>query len=321
MTRDRPNRHWASIEEAGILWGMKIMLLIYRALGRLAFRLFLYPVVTYYFFTGGSARRASLDYLRRVGAFFPDSGLSGSLWESYRHFIAFGEGMLEKIAVWLGRIDPQQVDFHNRPLLLRQLEEKRGAMLLGSHIGNLEICRALAHLRGHIHLNILVHTRHAAKFNSMLSKVDHSNKIELIQVTELNPAIAIKLQDKVQQGEFLVVVGDRIPVNSQGRTVTASFLGSPAEFPQGPYLLASLLGCPVYTLFSYPFEGRYHISLEPFAERIELPRQREPRHRDLSAWAGRYAKCLEHHCHKVPLQWFNFFPFWAPALLDGEGRE
>jgi predicted LPLAT superfamily acyltransferase len=305
-----PEIHWAARRETGVLWGMKFMLWVYRRGGRSLFRGFLYPVIGYYFLANRTARKASRQYLRKLGTCFPELGLAGSFADSYRHFLAFGENLLDKIVVWLDQLDPSTIEFHNRQLLVELLERRQGAILLGGHIGNLEICRALADLRGYIRLNILVHTRHAAKFNRLLGSVDHGGTITLIQVGELNPAVAIRLQEKIGAGEFLVLVGDRIPVHSRGRTVPAPFLGAAADFPQGPYLLASLLKCPVYTLFSYPQNGRYHIYLDPFAEAIDIP-HREPRRRQaLAEWAGRFAERLETHCRRAPLQWFNFYPFW-----------
>lgn len=311
--------HWASLQETSFIWGIKILVWIYRLLGRGVFRLLLRPVVSYYFLKGSTARNASREYLRQLGQFFPELGLSGRLWESYRHFLSFGENLLDKIIVWSGSISPEQVDFPNRRLLLELLSQKRGAMLLSGHIGNLEICQAIASLRGHIHLNILVHTRHAEKFNRLLG--GSSATIQLIQVTELNPAIAIELQEKIERGEFLVMVGDRIPVNG-GRTVQARFLGKEAAFPQGPYLLASLLRCPVYTLFCYAEDGRFHVDLESFAESIRIPRTEPQRSQLLESLARRYAERLEKLCRVQPLQWFNFYPYWQQPIetVDGGDR-
>lgn len=199
------------------------------------------------------------------------------------------------------------------------LDQGKGAMLLAAHIGNLEICRALADLRGYIHLNILVHTKHAEKFNRLLGSVERGGaNIELIQVSELNPAVAIRLQDKIQRGEFLVMVGDRIPLTG-GRTVRARFLGEEADFPQGPYLLASLLQCPVYSLLSYPVGGRYHIHLDLFAPSVRVPHRQPQRDLMLRDLAQRFAARLEEHCRIVPLQWFNFYPFWSRNPGEGEG--
>jgi predicted LPLAT superfamily acyltransferase len=302
-------RHWATVEENSLLWGIRALVWVYRLFGRWVFRLFLRPVVSYYFLAGRLAREASRDYLHRLGRFYPELGINGGLWQSYRHFLSFGETLLDKIVVWTGSIDQSQVAFPNRKLLLDLIEQKRGAMLLTGHIGNLEICQAVADMRGQIRLNVLVHTKHAEKFNRLLGSRG-SATIQLIQVTELSPAIAITLQDKIERGEFLVMVGDRIPVQG-GRTVPASFLGEEAEFPQGPYLLASLLRCPVYTLFCLPVEGGFRIQLQLFAEAIRIPRSEPQRRQMLETLARRYAERLEAHCRAAPLQWFNFYPYWS----------
>jgi len=313
------DRHWASLQETSAIWGIRILTWVYRIFGRWAFRLLLRPVVTYYFLGGRTARNASLDYLRRLGQRYPELGLSGGWPESYRHFLSFGETLLDKIIVWTGSITPDQVNFPKRKLLLDLLEQKRGAILLSGHIGNLELCQAIAGMRGHIRLNILVHTKHAEKFNRLLGGSKGSATIQLIQVTELNPAIAIELQNKIERGEFLVLVGDRIPVNGS-RIVQANFLGKNAEFPQGPYLLASLLRCPVYTLFCFNVDGRFQIDLELFAESIRIPRTEPQRLQMLETLAQRYAERLEAHCRATPLQWFNFYPYWSPSTAGETSR-
>lgn len=319
MSSSNPRLHWASLQETSFIWGIRALVWIYRIFGRWAFRLILRPVVSYYFLSGNVARNASRDYLRRLSRYYPELGLNEGWWLSYRHFLSFGETLLDKIIAWMGCIDPNQVDFPNRPLLLDLMAQKSGALILSGHIGNLELCQAIANLRGQVRLNILVHTRHAENFNRLLGASERSATIKLIQVTELNPAIAIDLQEKIDNGEFLVMVGDRIPVQG-GRMVKAKFLGHYAEFPQGPYLLASLLRCPVYTLFCYPTKGRYRVHLEPFADVFRIPRAEPQRQQLLESLAQRYANILEKHCRCEPLQWFNFYPYWG-ASTDNDASD
>ncbi|MGY6276221.1 LpxL/LpxP family acyltransferase [Methylomonas sp. MgM2] len=310
MTAETTPGHWAALEERSLVWGIRVLVWIYRIFGRWAFRLILGPVVSYYFLTGRVAREASLDYLHRLAGYCPELNLKVGWWLSYRHFLSFGETLLDKIIAWMGCIDPNQVDFPNRPVLLKLIEQKRGAMILSGHIGNLELCQAIADMRGLIRLNILVHTRHAEKFNRLLGRgAEGSATIKLIQVTELNPAMAVELQEKIDHGEFLVMVGDRVPVQG-GRTVKAKFLGEGADFPQGPYLLASMLQCPVFTLFCYPTRGRYQVHLESFSGPFRIPRSEPRRTQMLSLMAQCYAVTLEQHCRAEPLQWFNFYPYW-----------
>jgi len=312
MNQPEESRHWASLEETSLIWGIKIMVWIYRIFGRRVFRLILRPVVSYYFLTGRIARHASMDYLRRLSRSFPELKLGYGWWDSYQHFLSFGETLLDKIVVWMGLIDASKIDFPDRQLLLDLIAQKRGAMLLSGHIGNLEICQAFTNLSGNIQLNILTHTKHAEKFNSLLGSNQGSSKIRLIQVSDINPAVAIDLLDKIESGEFIVMVGDRIPIEGS-RTISAKFLGQAADFPQGPYLLATLLRCPVFTLFCYPSHGRFKMHLQPFADSIRIPRTEPQRQQMLESLVRRYAEQLEKHCRAEPLQWFNFYPFWKPS--------
>lgn len=318
MSDARSARHWAGMEETSLIWGIKALVWVYRIFGRWAFRLFLAPVVSYYFLAGTQARNASMEYLRHLQQHAPDLQIGHGWWASYRHFLSFGETLLDKILAWMGCIDRSQVDFPNRPMLLDLQHQRRGAILLTGHFGNLELCQAMANLHDHMPLNILVHTKHAEKFNRLLGSHSGTTNLKFIQVTELNPAIAIELQDKIEAGEFLVLVGDRIPVHGAGRTVRSRFLGEDADFPQGPYLLASLLRCPVYSLFCYPSHGRFYIDLQPFADAIRIPRREPQRQQMLEQQARQFAERLESLCHAMPLQWFNFYPYWQPAI-DASG--
>ena len=93
-----------------------------------------------------------------------------------------------------------------------------------------------------------------------------------------------------------------------GRSVTVDFLGHPAAFPQGPWLLAGLLKCPVNLLMCLKHNSRYRLSIEPFADMIEW--KRNTREQIIALWTARYAARLGQFCLEAPQQWFNFYPFW-----------
>lgn len=300
--------HWAQLEEAGVYWGMRLMLGAYAVGGRLLFRVLLYPVVFYFFLFGGRARRASLDYLRRLHEYDPSLPVRPTWSWSYRHFISFAETMLDKLAAWRHGVDAARVHFPNRPLLLEQLASGRGAVLLTGHVGNLEMCRALAHQRAPVRLTVLVHTRHAANFNRLLQRFEHSSKVELLQVTDLTPATAVELERRIAAGELVVITADRVPVNSD-RVVNSRFLGTEAAFPQGPFILAALLRAPVYTLFCSRRADGYHIDVDKLCDALVL--QRGQRLQALAAPVRAYSERLESVVRNAPLQWFNFYDFWT----------
>ena len=310
--------HWSRLAERGSVLGLKTVFACYRLLGERAAHWLLYPIVGYFFITGRKARAASLDYLQRVRR---RSGLAAPGWrDSFRHMLCFAESGLDKLAAWLGELGSRQVDFPDRPELLKVIASGRGAVLIGSHLGNLEMIRALAVKERQAAVNAVVYTDHAQRFNEMLKQANADFGINLIQVSQLGPETAILLKDKVDRGELVVIVGDRTPpaANGTGRISWVEFLGERAPFAQGPFILASLLDCPVYLCFCL-CEKRgndhgYRIHLERFAERIDLPRRE--RLARLEAYLQQYARRLEHYCLQASDQWFNFYDFWHSAATD-----
>lgn len=302
--------HWSRQSERGSGLGLRITVATYRFLGDAAARLLLRPVVAWFFLTGGNARRASRQYLERLRA---ESGVSPApTWaNSYRHMLAFAESGLDKLAAWTGNVSHASVQFDNREAFEQLLASGRGAVLLGAHLGNLEMLRALANLNGIVRVNAVVYTDHAKRFAGALAAADDRFQVNLIQISSLGPDTAILLREKIDQGEMLVIVGDRTPPAENGRVVSADFLGHPALFPQGPFILAALLECPVFLFFCTREADGYQIHFEPFAERIKLPRGR--RVEAIAALAQRYADRLAALCRRAPFQWFNFFDFWAPT--------
>jgi predicted LPLAT superfamily acyltransferase len=294
--------------ERGSFWLMRLMLFGLRVLSRPVMLPFVEATSLYFFLTSRRTRGASLDYLARVAALVPESGLRATWRDAYRHFRAFGKAILDKIDTWSGRLVVDDVTFANHAELTRVAQGSRGIMVLGSHLGNLEVLRALGTRGNRVKLNVLVHTAHAEYFNRIL-RLAGATEVELVQVTQLDPVTALDLRARVDRGEWVVIAGDRVPVHG-GRTVDVTFLGDSAPLPIGPYVLASLLDCPVYLLFVLRQQGRNHAYFEPFAERVTLPRA--SREAALVGYAQKYAARLEHYLRLAPLQWFNYYRFWKP---------
>ncbi|HET8697882.1 MAG TPA: glycosyltransferase family 2 protein, partial [Gammaproteobacteria bacterium] len=255
--------HWAELEERGGVRGMQALLTVYRLFGRRAFTLFLYPVAAYFWLTSLTARRASQDYLRAVRRRARELGVAVPPANSFRHIIEFGHAVLDKGAIW-GGVFPESGMEIAEPATFARLKS-RGCLFIGSHLGNLEVLRAFGERRD-FRVNALVFTRNSPKFNRVLSEVNPKAFDGLIEIDSLGPDTVIKLQNRVRAGEHFAIVGDRVSVRHKERSIPAPFLGRPAPFPEGPFILASLLGCPVYLLFSIKVGDKYRVLLEPFAD-------------------------------------------------------
>jgi predicted LPLAT superfamily acyltransferase len=300
--------HWTQIEERGMNWAMWLLLRIYLLFGRRFLQLFLYPVVLYYWLTHRPARQASQAYLNRLAVFSPSLKLSGSFFWSYKHFISFANAIIDKLAAWSGALSQTDVEYYGRNELIARISKGQGAVLLGSHLGNLEVCRVIADFDKTIHINVLLDNKHAQKFNQLLKKTNDNSQLNLIQITEITAATYMVLRNKINNGELVIIAADRTPVSNRQRVTKVTFLGADALFPQGPLILASLLECPVYTVFCLKQHSKNVIYFDLFSDSLMLPRK--TREEAIQKMIQRYAECLQTYCLKEPLQWFNFFDFW-----------
>lgn len=303
------SQHWSTTKEAGALTGMRFMISVYNLLGRGVFTVFLMPVIAYFFIRRGSSRRASIDYLRRFKRCYPERFKKQPLiWLSYRHFLAFGQSILDKYIVWASKTTEITLPPPDRKLLFDQLDSGEGCLLMGSHFGNLEYSRGIAVQYPELVINVLIHDQHSEKFSALMKDASAGSRMNLIQVTDIDIELALSLKEKVDRGEWVAIAADRVPVGERKRVCSVDFLGDKASFPVGPYVLASLLRCPVYLLHCYYAEKQYHVSVEFFGKEFRFPRKN--RQQAYEAAAQKFALALEKQVARFPLQWFNFFDFW-----------
>ena len=306
MSNQQPDKHWADHEERGSFLLMQLTAWAAKRLGRRVLSPLLYGIVLYFFLFGRQARKSAWEYQRRLAQWSARPELLPTQRRVFGQFMAFADSLLDKLDVWNGKLRLEQIDIVDPAGLRTQLRGQRGQMLVGAHLGNLEVCRALAELGEKVTMNVLVHTKHAERFNRLLGEAGATH-LRLIQVSELNPMIMLQLSERLDRGEWLAIAGDRVALHG-GRNAKVDFLGGTAAFPQGPWLLAGLLKCPIHLIFCLKGANGYRVILEPFADAIEW--RRSDRQQVIGQWAQRYADRLSHYCLQAPQQWFNFYPFW-----------
>ncbi len=213
----RSSPHWARQQEVKGLWGMRLMLLVWRLLGRRAFSLLLYPVVGAYWLTATTARHASQNWITRVREQLAVRQMPvPSRLTSYQHFLRFGNAMFNKIASWRGEVQfGRDVVFAAGAEEALNVSDPRGKLLLASHLGDIEACRALAQLQGSKIINALVFSDNARRFQQIMQEMAPQAGLNLIPVTDIGPETAILLKEKLERGEWIAIVGDRIAVNPQ----------------------------------------------------------------------------------------------------------
>ncbi|HMG53294.1 MAG TPA: hypothetical protein VK601_07425 [Kofleriaceae bacterium] len=295
---------WRKIPEAGTVFGIRFLVLLARTFGRRIAGWCLYLVALYYATVRGIVRRASRDYLRRVGQ-------RTTFGNIVRHLHTFAQVSLDRLFFLTGRWEPFCFEQKNHDLLVQAGKTGRGVLLLGAHLGSFEAMRCRAKEFG-VPLNVVVDFSNAERLNAVLRSLAPDIGTRLISLAGDPVTAMLAIRAAIDRGEFVAILGDRHPSARVGtsRVVTSEFLGADAAFPAGPWLLAHALRCPVYFVAGvYTPPNHYALQFELLAEEVRLDRR--DRSAALARYVRVYAAMLETYTRSAPLNWFNFFDFWS----------
>ncbi len=307
-----PEGRWSQIAERGSLWGMRLTAWAYRTMGRRPAEALIHCIVAYFFLTDRSGRRASHAYLRRVYATPEGKRTLGSppgLWQSFLHYRAFGLSIGDRLAIWFGRSDDFVFNIEAEEYLDRISESGRGAILVGAHLGSFDALRALA-VRKKSAVNVLMYTNQAQRINTLFRELSPDVDARVISVQPGSIDSVFEIRACIERGELVAILGDRLEPGDRGHSSPVPILGDLVDLPLAPYLLANLLGCPLFMLLAVrEAPGHYSVFCHEFADHVRLPRRK--REKGASELLAVYAQRLEHCATRYPYQWFNFFDFWG----------
>ena len=291
---------WSQQPERGSPALSRLALALALRAGPILAPLLLWPIATWFLLTSPRARAASRDFLRRARG-------RASLRDTARHFHAFAQAVLDRALLLAGRTDRFRIETAGLDHLRAILARGEGCILLGAHLGSFEVLRTLAR-HAPVPVWALMYRRNAGTLTPLLDRLAPDLAARVLEIGDT--ASMIQARECLGRGEIVGILADRAPAGH--RTVSVPFLGAPAPFPAGPFILAGTLAAPV-VLFHGIRTGRnrYRVEFHPFADRVLL--RRATRDADLRAVVARYAAALEPACRAHPFQWFNFFPFWEPA--------
>lgn len=290
---------WLEQRERGSLFAMQAGVRLLLGVGHAFGRLLLYPTCAYFLASSRQARAASREYLARV------LGRPARLVDVARHYMTFAKTLHDRVYFLAGRTGEYHIEQHGVEVLERALARGKGCVLLGAHLGSFEVLRVVGSLERKLPVNVLLYPGNASNADVVAAELCPELRSRVIPLGR--PETLLRVRECLERGEIVGMLGDRSLKSD--KTVRCDFLGAAASFPQGPLLLAAILGAPVVLFFGlYQGGRRYAIHFEPFADALAIGRQ--DRGAELQPWIARYAARLEHYCRLAPYNWFNFYDFW-----------
>ena len=289
---------WQGKSQANVT-GYKIFGFFIKSLGVRAAYVILLFVALYYFFFSPKSSAPILDFYRRR--------LKLPALQAYRllytNYFRFGQTLIDKFAVLAGQTSAFTFEFDGEHHLREMVARGQGGMLLSAHTGNWEAAGQMLH---HLNtpVNIVMYDGEDANIKQYLQKSGEKNfnvifvKPDLSHIFEISAALAAN--------ELVCMHADRfLPGN---KTVETDFLGAPALFPEGPFLLTLKLRVPVTYVYAFK-ETATHYHLYSTEVKSFSPAQGHT----AKTIADDYVRSLEGMVQRHPEQWFNYYDFWKTA--------
>ncbi len=296
---------WLAQRERGsrpLIWFIvRVTLLLGRGVGRAL----LYPICAYFLLFSGRARRASRDYLRRVLPRPPG-------WRHvFSHYHCFALTILDRVLLLTGQTEQIDCRIEGVDVLRGVLAQGRGCLLYGAHFGSFDLLRALGFAESPVAVNVLMHEQNAEKLNSVLASLNRELPQQVIPLGR--PETMLKVAEALSRNEIVGLLADRVVAGD--KMLRCDFLDGAASFPEGPFILASVLRAPV-VLFSAVYCGgrQYRVRFESFSDAQAMASA--GRGDALQREVQRYADWLARSCRAAPFNWFNFYDFWTHAATD-----
>jgi predicted LPLAT superfamily acyltransferase len=217
-----------------------------------------------------------------------------------------GECLLDKIVVMAGLKNKFTYDFIGEEYLHQLAKEKKGGILIGAHVGNWEIAgQLLKRIETKVHI-VMLDAEHQ-KIKELLNDVMKEKRMSIISITNSYDHLFI-IEEALKNGEFIAIHGDRFLTGA--KTVACNFFGKEAQFPTGPFYMASKFKAPVCFVSAIK-KSRYHYQFNATKpEILPFPSHLKTRNRDLEKLVEPYVENLELIVLENPTQWFNYYSFW-----------
>ncbi|HZP74837.1 MAG TPA: hypothetical protein VFB45_01720 [Pseudolabrys sp.] len=291
--------NWHVAPERGSVAWLRVISWISLRLGRPAGRVILHLIAAYYLLFAPSGRTASRRYLSRVLE-------RPATWRDiYKHFLCFAATIHDRVYLLNRRFDLFDIEVFGQKLVLDELKNGSGLLLIGAHVGSFEVIRAIGRSNVDLKIVMAMYEENARKLNAALRAISQSAHQDVIGLGRVDSML--KLHEHLDQGSLVGMLGDR---TLEGDTmIPVSLFGATASLPMGAFRMAAVLKRPVLFMVGlYVGGNRYQIHFEKIADFSTTPR--EGRQQDVERAIATFAGLIEKYCRRAPYNWFNFFDVW-----------
>ena len=289
----------------GTALGYKIFINTLRLFGLRGAYFILYFVAGYFWLFHSSSVLVLKDFYRTKFNFSPRKTRK----LIYRNFYLMGQTLIDKTALASGIYTKFIYEDKGEHNIHDWIDQKKGAVLIGSHIGAWDIAaQLLKEVKSTI--NVVVFDAEHEELKKVLSQYKQNSKVNFIPIKE-DLSHILEIKNALSNNEVVCFNGDRY--NNRNNVIPMSFLGENALFPKGIFMIAAKFNTPVaYTAGVKVGFNKYKFYCFPLNQ-VPLSRNKKTREAQLQSMVKEYVNHLEKTVKKYPDQWFNHYDYWKTS--------
>ncbi|MBS1774071.1 MAG: lipid A biosynthesis acyltransferase [Bacteroidetes bacterium] len=291
------NSHTWQGRSKGTPLGYKIFVWLLNTGGlKSAYALLRFVTLYYLLFVRSATKPLRYLYEQRLGF---DKSKSRKLVR--KNLIIFGQTIIDKIAVLSGVKHKLTFAHEGVENIDKLVADGKGGVLVSAHLGNWEVAGHLLKRVG-APINIVMYDGEGEQLKAYMEKFDNKRSFNIIFIREDQSHI-YEMSAALNRNELICLHADRFRPGN--RIMQHDFLGETANFPAGPFILASKLKAPVCFVFAFK-ETNFHYHFYAFPGKVYEGRGTT----GMEVMLDDYVSLLEKMLKKYPEQWFNYFDFW-----------
>jgi predicted LPLAT superfamily acyltransferase len=280
---------------------LRLLYFMYKLFGAKALKPLVSTVTFFAFCFAPSQRQAIRKFYEKMYIFSGKPEHKPSILRIFSNFIAFSSALAERLDAWSGKVTIEMfniVDEAAFDKMLKSVLSGKGCFILTTHMGNIDVFRALAYHNNFI-INTFLDPTHTGEYNKFMQDKLNSSFINIYSTKSIDISTAVMMKEKIERGEMVVMAADRLPSTNK-KDIRATFLNAPIALPRGVFKFATLMECDIYDLNIMKAGKRYnvHTTLYTAENCVEG-----------------YVRTMEKLAAAYPSQWFNFYDYWESGVV------
>jgi predicted LPLAT superfamily acyltransferase len=232
-------------------------------------------------------------------------GKMKSLRMLYINYYRFGQTLIDKVVVMAGIRNKFTYHFDGEENLHKIVALKKGGLLLSAHLGNWEVAGHLFKRLG-TRINIVMYDGEDRQIKNYLEHVTGKRNMNIIVIKD-DISHIYAINEAFKNNELVCMHADRFVEGN--KSMTGNFLGEPARFPVGPFVLAATFKVPVSYVFAFKETSRhYHLYASEIKEYMAGSKDMITKE-----ILTDFICQMENKVKQYPEQWFNYYNFWQQS--------